>query len=211
MKLAFNDIKKEFEHKDYDQRDNFISNYNFKDNYLNYYHHFIINNDKIKNPIYLSTLINLATYLKFYDHTLYTRFFAYLFSTHDMLVKDAVFDYLKKSDKFFKDKGSEERLLNFIHFYAPRLRKLRDVLGLMAYQLLIELKVFEKKYEEADMYFHLYCNLIENTKEPITLIRARQEAHRELLLLKYKQRIYYLVKKVNVKKEFKLELSKYKL
>lgn len=87
------EIKILFENRSYDVRSDFINEYDFEDEYLDYYRQFIINARNIKDHLYLSDLIDLAGTLGFYEKELRDRYYSYLFDKRHYLVKIAVLDY----------------------------------------------------------------------------------------------------------------------
>lgn len=107
------EIKVLFENKSYDVRGDFINEYDFKDEYLDYYRQFIINAKDIKDRFYLSDLIDLAGSLNLYEKELRDRYYSYLFEKRHYLIKLAVLDYFKYCKKDLLS-NSYEKDLNLI-------------------------------------------------------------------------------------------------
>lgn len=93
------EVKSLFEHKSYDVRSDFINEYDFKDDYLEYYQQFILIATRVRNHLYLSDLIDLAGWLNIYDKELRDRYYAYLFTKQHSIIKLAVLDYFKYCSK----------------------------------------------------------------------------------------------------------------
>jgi hypothetical protein len=102
-----------FEHKDFDVRSDFINDYDFSDRYQSYYRNFI-EKTKVKDPLYLSDLIDLSAWLGFYNIEIREKWFACLFKPQHYTVKLAALDYFKVCKKALLPSGYEDKLLNIL-------------------------------------------------------------------------------------------------
>lgn len=133
---TLDEIKRDFEHRSYLHRGDFIDEYDFNDPFHEYYRTFIIKAAKVKNHLYLSDLIDLARFLSFFDDVLFKRYSRYLFARNHYLVKLSCLDYLLDSPQFYKDKESERKLVRLVESKsvksAPAILKTEIYLNLLA-------------------------------------------------------------------------------
>ncbi len=184
---SLEEIKKKFEHKEINYRSDFINDYDFDDEHIEYYKSFILDTKDIKNHLYLSDLIDLAGWLGIYDRELYLRYVDYLLTKQHYVVKLAVLDYLMRSDVYYDDIDIEKILFNFIQ------KNKIEILGIQAMLNLILLNSKNKK-----TYIDMLIYSLLNTKDWKVLYRVINKLNQEEIDIESKTTIFnyifYLIK-----------------
>lgn len=128
---SLNEIKALFENKDYGIRSDFINDYDFKDEFREYYLHFILKSKHVKDHLYLSDLIDLSSWMKFYDIKIRKRWFSYLFEKKHFIVKLAVLDYFKYSKEELLFGNYEQKLNTLLKGKLPSILRNQILLNLI--------------------------------------------------------------------------------
>ncbi len=186
---SLDEIKASFQHKNYGLRSDFIEEYDFQDNYRDYYHDFILKQDQIKNPIYLSDLIDLAAALEFQDETLIKRYRMYLLNRQHYIVKLAVLDYFFEIPDIMKvySKYEEElnKLLKGKLFAVLRNQILINLIKIASdqnrdYYLTLLYNSLKQMHDWRSIYRTLlFCSYDELKKEKDNVFRLIQKLHEE--------------------------------
>jgi|GEM_PF-4823844 len=166
--MTLEDIRKNFEHRDYAHRVDFIDAYDFRDEHGAYYKTFIINATDVRDPLYLSELIDLAAWLSIFDIVLYQRYFDYLFDKRHYLVKLAALDYLIDCPAFYKDRKGEGRLVQFVKETRQPVVRNQAYLNLICLRPgSIYLNQLKASLEKTTDWRSIYrtINVIQNTRE----------------------------------------------
>lgn len=153
MKLE--EIKKQFEHKDFFFRSEFINKYHFEDEYRDYYYNFIKQNILlIKQSLYLSDLIDLANKLDFFDELLFLDVLK-LFSFNALVVKLSVIAYIESKFLYENNRKGLEKI--FLLLLQQRLRKIvrNDIL----------LSLVEYAIDNNDLYLNMLLSSLKGTKD----------------------------------------------
>ena len=109
------EIKYYFENKSYLVRGEFINEYDFNDPYKEYYKNFIIHLEDIKDHLYLSDLIDLSSWMEFYEIEIRRKWFEYLEKPSHFIVRLAVLDYFKHCSKKLLFRNYEQVLLTLLN------------------------------------------------------------------------------------------------
>jgi hypothetical protein len=184
-------IKADFEHTSYDHRIDFIDSYDFNDNFIEYYKSFIASASNIKDPLYLSELIDLARWLNLFEPILYKRYFAYLFQKRHYLVKLASLDYLLDAKQFYADPTSERKICRFLETRVQRILRNQAYLNLLALNTANNndyLKRLKKSLNETSDWRSVYR--VTNTIASVSK------------LAQYRDQLYTFIKNLNEMKGF---------
>ncbi|WP_018342097.1 hypothetical protein [Cytophaga aurantiaca] len=191
--MKLDEIILKFENRSYDVRMDFIEEYDFKDNYRDYYHNFILQALNIKNHLYLSDLIDLAAWLKFYDKKLYDRYFSYLFESRHYVVKLAALDYLLDS--------SLERKGNQVVYEKMMLKLISTNNYKVIYnQVLMNLIALHNKNE--GKYIEMLLVSIEKTNDWRSIYRIINIVHTMKTFSKNKKKVIGFIKGLAEKNEY---------
>lgn len=153
--MELEEIKKQFEHKDFFVRSEFINKYHFEDEYRDYYYNFIKQNILlIKQSLYLSDLIDLANKLDFFDELLFLDVLK-LFSFNALVVKLSVIAYIESKFLYENNRKGLEKI--FLLLLQQRLRKIvrNDIL----------LSLVEYAIDNNDLYLNMLLSSLKGTKD----------------------------------------------
>ena len=189
--LSLEEIKKGFENRDYLERMDFIDEYDFDDDYLGYYKSFIIENDKITNPLYLSDLIDLSAYLGLFNKILYQRYRSYLFEKRHTVVKLATLDYMINCPHFYTDKSIEHKLNKYVESKIFRILKNQVYINLMSYSTLNR-RSYLKKLKES----------LTTTSDWKSIYRTLVKIDSIPILKMYKIELFDHIKKLNEQQNY---------
>ncbi len=202
MQLTLSDIKKRFEHKSYSERMDFLNEYNFKDSYREYYWEVVSKNlITVKDPHYLSELIDFCGRMNFEDDEIYSAILR-LINSGEFIVQLSVFDYLKRVKKFYNDEQSEGKVLMFLKNYLLKFKEREKFIPFMSYQVLTELKVYQKDLLKAKEYFLEYLHLLKESDNSAMIWRAYNDALSEPNLYPFRELIIETAFRLNEKLGF---------
>ncbi|MBL7815338.1 MAG: hypothetical protein JNL70_10015 [Saprospiraceae bacterium] len=151
--LSLQEVKKLFENKDYFIRGNFINEYDFNDDYIDYYKNFILNfNYNKRNFNYVSNIIDLASYFKIFDDNLCLKFKKMLNENYHLVIKLSIIVYLENRCLAINDPSLENLFLQILN------KKIDIVLK---NQILISLFIVTKN----EKYFNLLLASLDRTDD----------------------------------------------
>jgi hypothetical protein len=150
--LTLEQIKKQFEHRDFFYRSQFITEYDFNDAHLAYYQSFLNGfNYKSKRHYYVSDLINLATDLALFEDVLCQKYLDLLNQNCHLVIKLSVIDYVSERHKTLGNTPIEAYLL-------PHLKP--QMSNILRNKILISLLVATNKTD----YFDFLMSSLLSTK-----------------------------------------------
>ncbi|MBL7813767.1 MAG: hypothetical protein JNL70_02090 [Saprospiraceae bacterium] len=158
--LSLEEVKKYFEHKNYFIRGDFIDEYDFEDDYIDYYKNFIFSfNYNKKSFNYVSDIIDLAAYFELFDEDLYIKYKGMLSGSFHFVIKLSIINYIEHRFSVVSDFSLEA-------FFLQMLNRKNHVL--VKNQILVSLFFLTKK----EQYFNLLLLSLNKTDDWRSIYRT---------------------------------------
>lgn len=191
--MELSEIKLLLNNKKYIIRSEFMREYDFEDEYLDYYRKFILENINSTNCMFLTDLIYLASKINFNTPELQNTFKNLLLNDSRFLVKLAVLDYWVELETKYLPKHYEETLLKLL-----KKRNYKIVTNQIYFNLFI------LNNSSINIYFENLIECLKNTNDWKSIYRILfnfkyvSSSH----FLNYKAQIIKLIKRLHQEKKF---------
>lgn len=202
--LSFNEIKEQLNNSDFYEWNEFLNSYNFPRKYDDYYLKFILENNRT-DELYLSSLIDLANDLGFYNNTLYKRHLKYLNHHNGFFVKDSALQYFRKNDDYFKEKKFINDMNLFMKNSLINIKKDGSVLKLLCYSIFIKYYQFKLDKDNEEFYYLMYIRTLRKCRTWQAVYRSKIDAESFKSFKKYRNEILTICKEKNAKYDLKIE------
>lgn len=155
------DIQEKLNHKDIKVRIDFIYDYDFQDNYIDYYEEYLLCKSYEENVEYSIAMIELAAFLKIKNKFLLDKYLSLLIGNCSYLIKLGVLDFLIDTYDLYKE-------------YKADIICIKDMLSKRNYRIVKNQIVFNLMlldYEKREYYFDYLLKSLNNTKDYRSHIR----------------------------------------